>query len=87
MNELERARVNSIGKRVVIQKDTGLMRGTIVDVTRGDSIKDDKFTVSWDDYIITIIEVTQISSKYPEIMVEIAPPNYPLTLAILQWRW
>ena len=86
MNELERARVNSIGKRVVIQKDTGLMRGTIVDVTRGDSIKDDKFTVSWDDYIITIIEVTQISGKYFEILVEISSPNYPLNVPFLQWR-
>eukprot|EP00977_Amphora_coffeiformis_P010870 scaffold2558_cov172-Amphora_coffeaeformis.AAC.1 len=62
MNELERARVNSIGKRVVIQNDTGLMRGTIVDVARGNSIKEDKFTVSWDDHTIATFDVTQVST-------------------------
>ena len=64
MSNEELARNNCIGQRVALEKDSKLLRGTIVDVTRGTLLKEDKFTVSLEDYTDSTLDPTELCGKF-----------------------
>ena len=59
MSDEELCRWNSIGQRLVIAKDSALVRGSILDVFRGENVKDDKFCVWFEDYSIKELDVAE----------------------------
>ena len=64
MTNEELARQNCIGQRVAIEKDSKLLRGSIVDVAPALMVKDDKYTVSLEDYTDSTLDVSQLCGKF-----------------------
>lgn len=64
MTNEELARQNCIGQRVIIEKDSKLLRGSVVDVTSALSVKEDKYTVSLQDYTDSTLDVSQVCGKF-----------------------
>lgn len=63
MTKEEVGRNNCIGQRVIVKKEAKLLRGSVVDIVRGETIKDDKYKISLEDYTICSLDPTQLCGK------------------------
>lgn len=59
----ELGRINCVGQRVIVDREGTMLRGSIVNVDRGEKVKDDKFTVNCEDHSVTTLSGDEICGK------------------------